>query len=69
MWWWHDCPPVLLVPGALWRMHAAFVRVRPAYAGEGRYFVRVPSGEQSEGEHKTKDTHCRRGHDIVCVRV
>lgn len=23
---------------------AAFVRVRPAYAGEGRYFVRVPEG-------------------------
>lgn len=24
---------------------AAYVRVRPAYAGEGRYFVRVPEGE------------------------
>lgn len=24
------------------------VRVRPAYAGEGRYFVRVPPGETSE---------------------
>lgn len=23
---------------------AAFVRVRPAFAGEGRYFVRVPPG-------------------------
>lgn len=23
---------------------AAIVRVRPAYAGEGRYFVRVPPG-------------------------
>ncbi len=24
---------------------AAYVRVRPAFAGEGRYFVRVPDGE------------------------
>lgn len=26
-------------------LHAAFVRVRPAFAGEGRYFVRVPVGK------------------------
>jgi hypothetical protein len=26
------------------RVPAAFVRVRPALAGEGRYFVRVPPG-------------------------
>ena len=26
-------------------VHAATVRVRPAFAGEGRYFVRVPDGE------------------------
>ena len=28
-------------------VHAATVRVRPAFAGEGRYFVRVPDGELS----------------------
>jgi len=32
-----DCSPCPL--------HAAAVRVRPAFAGEGRYFVRVPNGE------------------------
>lgn len=27
--------------------YAAYLRVRPAYAGEGRYFVRVPPGQTS----------------------
>jgi hypothetical protein len=27
---------------------AAYVRVRPAFAGEGRYFVRVPEGTNKE---------------------
>lgn len=30
---------------SLYSVHAAAVRVRPAFAGEGRYFVRVPNGE------------------------
>lgn len=27
---------------------AAYVRVRPAFVGEGRYFVRVPPGTNSD---------------------
>ncbi len=27
--------------------HTAYVRIRPANAGEGRYFVRVPEGTNS----------------------
>lgn len=33
---------------------AAFVRVRPAFAGEGRYFVRVPKGTNC-GRFKLQD--------------
>lgn len=39
------CPGCLLPP---WCPPAAYVRVRPAFAGEGRYFVRVPEGANKE---------------------
>jgi hypothetical protein len=34
----------LLLLLQLFLYHAAVVRIRPAFAGEGRYFVRVPEG-------------------------
>lgn len=45
---------------------AAVVRVRPANAGEGRYFVRVPEGELLQ-VYLDNMTQCSIRHSVVAI--